>query len=104
MPRHRWFISIFMLGGLLVGSQLSGCAGAPVQEMSNARQALMAAERVGAEKHAPELYTEALNLVKSAQANIRKQEYRQARDDAELAREKAIEARRISEAALAAEK
>jgi hypothetical protein len=42
--------------------------------------------------------------VKSAQANIRKQEYRQARDDAELARERAIEARRVSEAAAAAEK
>ena len=104
MPRHRWFISILILGGLLVGSQISGCAGAPVQEMSNARQALVAAERVGAEKYAPELYTEAVNLVKSAQANIRKQEFRQARDDAELAREKAIEARRISEAAVAAEK
>jgi hypothetical protein len=104
MPRHRWFISILLLGGLLVGSQMSGCAGAPVQEMSNARQALVAAERVGAEKYAPDLYTEAVNLVKSAQANIRKQEYRQARDDAELARERAIEARRISEAAAAAEK
>jgi hypothetical protein len=75
----------------------AGCAGAPLQEMSDARQAIGAAQRAGAEKHAPELLGEAQKLVESARLNLTKREYRQARDEAERARDKAIEARRIAE-------
>ena len=38
---------------LLFGAVMAGCAGAPVQEMSNARQAVRAAERAGAATAAP---------------------------------------------------
>jgi hypothetical protein len=78
---------------------LVGCAGAPVQEMSNARQAVRAAERAGAEAAAPELLEAARQSLRSAEINIRRHEYRVARDEAEQARAHAVEARRVAEAA-----
>jgi len=74
-----------------------GCAGAPVQEMSNARQAVRAAEKAGATTLAPDLLTEARQALRSAETHLRQGEYRTARDSAELARAKAVEARRVAE-------
>jgi hypothetical protein len=54
---------------------------------------------LGAGQHAPALLAEAQQLVERARLNLEKGEYRQARDDADLARAKAMEARRLSEAA-----
>lgn len=87
---------------LLTAGIAAGCAGAPVQEMSDARQALRAAETAGAEEHAPELLAEAERLLASARSNLYKGEYRAARDEAEQARDKAMEARRVAEQAKAA--
>jgi PBP1b-binding outer membrane lipoprotein LpoB len=87
------------LVALLCAVLVAGCVGAPAQQMSDARQAIRAAEQAGARQHAPELLTEAQQLVERARVNLQKGEYRQARDDADLAREKAMEARRLSEAA-----
>jgi hypothetical protein len=95
----RRFSLPLLLASLLLGLQLAGCAGAPVQEMSNARQAIRAAKAAGAEQHAPELYHEAQQLVEAARLNLGKREYRLARDQAEEARSKAIEARRVAEQA-----
>jgi hypothetical protein len=82
---------------LLSGAVMGGCAGAPVQEMSNARQAIRAAERAGAPTVAPELMSESKQLLKSAESYLRRGDYRAARDEAELARTKAVEARRVAE-------
>ena len=90
-----------LLAALLGGATLAGCAGAPLQEMSDARQAVRAAERAGAAKHAPEPLAEARQLVEQARLNMQKGEYKAAREDAEKAREKATEARRLAEAAVA---
>ncbi len=99
-PRRRLILPTLTIA--LIGAvQLSGCAGIPVQEMSNARQAVQAAHKAGADKYAPAEMAEADRLLKSAKANLSKGEYRAARDEAELAREKAIEARRLAEAAKA---
>jgi hypothetical protein len=87
----------FLLAALFVAPLLAGCAGMPLQEMSDARQAIRAAERAGAEKHAPQLLAEARGLVESARQSMHAGDYREARDDAELARTKAMEARRIAE-------
>lgn len=95
------FGSRFLAIALLVAGLTAGCAGAPVQEMSDARQALRAADRAGAEEHAPELMAEAERLLASARANLYKGEYRVARDEAEQARDKAMEARRVAEQATA---
>lgn len=102
MQLIRRYALPFLLAALLAGPLLAGCAGMPLQQMSDARQAIRAAEHAGAEQHAPELLGEARALVESARQYMHKGEYREARDDAELARAKAMEARRISEAATAA--
>jgi PBP1b-binding outer membrane lipoprotein LpoB len=94
MPLIRRFFAPFLLAVLLVG-----CVGMPLQEMSDARQAVRAAERAGAQQHAPELLAEAKTLVESASQNVHNGEYREARDQAVLARDKAVEARRVAEAA-----
>jgi hypothetical protein len=87
---------LFLLGAI------SGCAGAPVQEMSNARQAVQAAERAGAAVHAPADLDEARRLLKLAETNIRLGNYRAARDAAEQSREKAMIARTVAETRSAA--
>lgn len=77
---------------------LAGCAGAPVQEMSNARQAVRAAEQAGAVQVAPALLDEARQSLRAAESHLRQGDYRTARDEAEQARTKAVEARRLAEA------
>jgi hypothetical protein len=82
---------------LVATGTVAGCAGAPLQEMSDARQAIRAAERAGAATYAPDALTEAKKLVERARSSMQQREYREARDDAERARERAVEARRIAE-------
>ena len=84
------------LAALLVGLYLAGCAGAPVQEMSNARQAVRAAEQAGAQEKAPQQLAAAQALLKQAEGNIARGEYREARDHAVQARVKAIDARQAA--------
>jgi hypothetical protein len=93
----RFLQPLLLAVTLLSGAVLAGCAGAPVQEMSNARQAVKAAERAGAATVAPEAMGEARQRLKSAESHLRRGEYRDARDEAELARTKAVEARRLAE-------
>jgi len=84
----------FLLALMVV---LSACAGAPVQEMSDARQAIRAAESAGAQQQASMEMTQARELIKAAEEDIRVGDYRQAREHARLSREMAIEARRLAE-------
>lgn len=86
---------------LLCATLAFGCAGWPVQEMSDARQAIVAAEKAGAEQYAPALLAEAQRLLASAKTSSNKGDYRTARDQAGQAREKAIEARQAAEQAKA---
>lgn len=69
-----------------------GCTTAPVQEMSNARQAIRAARDAGAERAAPKTLTEAQALLEQAEASLQKRAYREARRNAVSARSKAAEA------------
>jgi len=94
---HRFLPRLLLTCLLLSTAALGGCAGAPVQEMSNARQAVKAAERAGAAAAAPQLMGEARQLLKSAESHLRHGDYRDARDEAELARTRAVEARRVAE-------
>jgi hypothetical protein len=98
MPSIRRHTLSLLLAASMAVATLAGCAGAPLQEMSDARQAVRAAERAGAEKHAPEPLAEARQLVERARLSMQKGEYKEAREDAEKAREKAVEARRLAEA------
>jgi hypothetical protein len=72
---------------------LSACAGAPVQEMSNARQAIKAArDATGLSRATPASLIEAESLLNRAEDNLQKRAYKQARRDAIAARGKAAEA------------
>jgi hypothetical protein len=97
MPITRRLKASLSLVALMAFAMLAGCVGAPIQEMSDARQAIRAAERAGAVKYAPEPLAEAKKLVEQARSRMQQREYREARDDAERAREKAVEARRLAE-------
>ncbi len=83
---HRVWVP--MMAALL----LAACAGPPVQEMSDARQAIEAAEDAGALEHAPMQLRFARDLISSAETKLEKRAYNGARRDARLAREKAVEA------------
>jgi hypothetical protein len=71
---------------------LAACAGAPVQEMSNARQAIRAARDAGAERAAPQKLNEAEALLNRAEDSLERRAYREARRNAIAARDKAAEA------------
>jgi len=88
-------LSLASLRGLLltllcVG--MVGCTGAPVQEMSNARQAIKAARDAGADQAAPQEMSEAQSLLEQAEANLQKGAWRDARRNAIQAKSKAAEA------------
>jgi uncharacterized protein DUF4398 len=80
--------------GILVVAALAlaACAGAPVQEMSNARQAIRAARDAGADKTAPQKLNEAEVLLNRAEDSLERRAYREARRNAIAARDKAAEA------------
>jgi hypothetical protein len=98
--RARYFLSL-ATAALFGAALVSGCAGWPVQEMSNARQAIVAAQKAGAGEYAPDMLAEAQKLLAAAKTSANQGDYRAARDQAEQAREKAIEARKTAEAAKA---
>lgn len=85
-PFLRW-ISV-----CLVVLTAPGCVHAPVQEMSNARQAIKAARDAGAERVAPDEFAEALTLLQRAEASLQKRLYREARRNAVAAHDKAAKA------------
>lgn len=74
---------------------LAACASIPAQEMSNARQAIRAAQEAGAAAVAPGAIEKAQALLGRAEASMQQRLFRQARDEAS-------EARRIATAALEA--
>jgi hypothetical protein len=83
-----------LLASLLLGLLLTGCAGIPVQEMSDARQALQTAAEVGAKDKASTLYSEASGLLTQAESALKLSDYGKARELADKAKEKAILARK----------
>ena len=87
ITRHFVFFCV-----LLLSAGLTACAGAPVQEMSNARQAIRAAREAGAQQKEPQKLGEAQALLDRAEGNLHKRAYRDARRDAIAARDKAAEA------------
>ena len=76
---------------------LFACAGAPVQEMSNARQTLAAAEQAQAGKSAPKDMENARRYLDEAQAALDAGDYSTAREDALKARQEALKALGISQ-------
>lgn len=80
---------------------VNGCAsgGPPVQEMSDARQAIEAARDAGAEDLASGEFASARARLVSAETHLKQRSFGAARRDALAARDLAVEARAAAEAA-----
>lgn len=78
---------------------LTACAGAPVQQMSDARQAISAARAAGAADHAPTQLAAATELLSDAERALEQHQYRVARRQAEEARLRAMAALELAAAA-----
>lgn len=84
---------------LICSAALSACATSPpVQEMSDARQAITAAQEAAAAQRAPELLGEAQRYLQEAEQHLREESYGQARINALRAKNRAVEALEIAEA------
>lgn len=75
----------------------AGCAGAPVQELSDTRQTLSAAAAAGAADKSPTAYTQALEELRRAESELKRGDYREAGRQAESAHKDALQALRDSQ-------
>lgn len=76
---------------------VAGCQTAPVQEMSDARQAITVAREAGAEEHAAALLNTAVTYLRSAEGFLNDRNYEFARRDAVSAKSSALDALRHTE-------
>lgn len=97
MPSIRTLPFRHLLLGILFA--LSACASAPVQEMSDARQAIQAAYAAGADRVARDTLLSARSLLEQAERELESGRYREARRNALDARTKAMLAREQAEQA-----
>ncbi len=91
--RLSHFLRVTLLAALLV---IVGCQSAPVQEMSDARQAITVAQKAGAEELAPSDLKAAMDYLQSAEGFINQRKYDMARRDAVNAKASALDALRLS--------
>lgn len=82
----RGLLAVFT--GLLVACS----GGPPVQEMSDARQAIAAVHQTEGSERSADLLAQARTLLESAEAKLRRRAYNGAKVDAVEARKKAVEA------------
>lgn len=94
MSRQRLLHSITL--SLALGAALAACASAPVQEMSDARQAIRAARLAGGERYTPSTLGEAERLIAQASEQLSQGDYRQARNMALTAKQRAVWARKAA--------
>ena len=93
MNRHLSFIRGL---AIVMMSALAGCAAVPMQEMSDARQALQAARAAEAGTHAAQRFGDAEQRLSRAERELANHYYTRARKDAVAARTEAISARNIA--------
>jgi lipopolysaccharide biosynthesis regulator YciM len=92
-----------LVQGILVAAVLLGCETAPpVQEMSDARQAIAVAKEAGAAEKAAIHLKAAEFYLESAQQELNDRQYSSARYNAKQAKMKALDALKASESAPAA--
>jgi len=82
-----------MIRAIMLLFLLGGCASAPVQEMSDARQAIYAARSVPTEVTEPSLLR-AEKYLRLAEKALHVGDYRDARENAKRAREQALQAQK----------
>lgn len=81
----------------LAACLLSGCASAPIQEMSDARQSLQAAQAAGAGTHAPAVLHQAQSDLAAAEKSLARHAYGSAKSEATTAKQAAVTARGVAE-------
>lgn len=97
---HSYAIRHLLRAGALAAVLvLAACQTAPVQEMSDARQAISVAKEAGAAEHAADDLKAAIEYLESAERNLNERRYENARHDAERAKLRALEALQRSESA-----
>ena len=90
------FLRCTVLAAMLL---VAGCqTSPPVQEMSDARQAITAAREAGAEDHAANELDAAVEFLSSAEKYLKNRSFTFARRDAIAAMSKALDALKLSEA------
>jgi len=90
------FLRSTVLAAMLV---VAGCqTSPPVQEMSDARQAITAAREAGAAEHAADQLDAAVGFLNSAEKYLKNRSFTFARRDAIAAKSKALDALKLSEA------
>ena len=89
--RSSWLARCLTVG--LLGL-LAACTSTapPVQEMSDARQAISAAREAGADRLAPQVYSRSVRLLALAESTLARRRFKLAADQAKLARQLAIQA------------
>ncbi len=106
MPNHSlrlfrfcfsWTMGAGWISAVLLSVLVAACGTAPVQEMSEARQAIAAARAVGARDYATEQYNKAESLLKNAEHMLNSRNYSKARQSANEARDEAIQARETAQ-------
>ncbi len=75
---------------------ITACSTAPVQEMSDARQAIQAAKSVGIDEFSQSNLVQAKKLLQKAEHALHTGEYKQARVNALAAKEEAIQAQQFA--------
>lgn len=86
------------IGLVAVFCSLGACETAPpVQEMSDARQAIAVAKKAGAADHAALHLEAAENYLANAEQSLSSHAYHQARRDAKQAKQKALDALKATE-------
>ncbi len=96
-PRRTFLSSAALLSATLLLA--AACESAPpVQEMSDARQAIAVARKAGAESYAVEELIRAENYLKTAEQKLGAEQYRDARRAALQAKASALDATEHSEA------
>lgn len=96
MVSNGWTIPLRCVP-LAVLLAIVGCQSAPVQEMSDARQAIAVAKEAGAAEHAAADLKAAEDYLSSAESSLGERHYAQARDEAVNAKSRALFAKKISE-------
>ena len=90
-------VIFYLINTVLLISLLTSCAiGAPVQEMSNARQSIQAAKDANAENLAANVLSEAKQRLQSATRELDAGEYERARSLALEAKHLALKARQLA--------
>lgn len=87
--RRPIYLRVALLAAMLAAA---GCQSAPVQEMSDARQAIAVAREAGAAEFAADDLRAAIDYLQSAERYLSEHAYAFARRDAVSAKSKALEA------------